>query len=199
MKSHLPVFLFLFLIPECSFSQFTYLNELGIGINVPVLDPLHATPVVPALQLDFRHEFYHKTNYTFVDKSIEARIGFDYTNFSGNLLYMFNIGLQDSYRTDNYLLAFGGDLVGFLFQSDKIPGKFIDVNNGGRFGQGNGIGLFYKLGKRLNDSWSVTGEIGPLVYIGNFYTYRSGPIIWRESIPPSIGLYRANVSLNYHF
>ncbi len=193
------LFYWIVLFPLAGLAQFNFINEFGAGLNLPILNPLHNASPVPALQLDYWHEFYSKTHYVHVEKSIETRIGLTFTDLSSNSLYMFNVGIQDSYRRDNYLLAFGADLVGFISQSSKISGEFIGMKKGGTFGQGDGLGIFYKFGRRLNDSWSITAELGGLVYLGNFYTYTGGPIVWRINTAPSIGLYRGNISLDYHF
>jgi len=188
---------FAFLFSFCCFAQYD-LNEVGLGANVSFFNAFYNSTPVPVMQLDYKHEFYYKTKNFPHDRSVETRIGFSYSDFKPNSLYLVNIGLQNSYVNNEYLMAYGAEVVGFVFQSSRIPGKVLRVERGGTFGEGIGPGLFYKLGKRLNKYWSVNAEAGILVYSGNFYSWSTGELTWKCGYP-SFGLYKTGVSVNYIF
>lgn len=182
-----------------NFAQFNYSNQFGIGVNMPVLIAVRDYPPIPMVQLDFIHEFYFETRDPSIDKSIELRVGIGAMAFASTSLYMLNLGVQRSYSGIYYTHAFGLDLIAYMVQ---VPRAFADrifgIAGTGK-GNGAGIGLLYRLGRSIGEHWSVTTEIGGMITMDTYAASYTGPAVWESGYTPNIGLYRGNISLNYHF
>lgn len=185
--------------PLIHFAQFDLTNQFGIGVNVPVLIAVRDYPPIPMVQLDFSHEMYFKTRDPNIVKSTELRIGAGAMYLGSTYLYMFNLGLQKSLVETDYLHAVGVDLIGYMVQ---VPRAFADrifgIAGVGK-GNGAGVGVFYKFGRRLSSHWSITTEIGGMVTMDYYEATFYGPVVWKSAYTPNLGLYRGNISLNYHF
>jgi hypothetical protein len=190
----------LFTLSLTGFSQFDLTNQFGFGINVPVIVAARDFPPFPIVQLDFKHEFYFGTRNPSIDKSMEVRLGLGFVAFPSTSLYILNLGIQRSFVETQYLHALGVDLIGFALP--HVPRLFADKifgTIGTGTGNGVGIGIFYKFGRSLSKNLSITTEIGGMISYDHYGASYGGPIMWESGYTLNAGLYRGNISLNYHF
>ncbi|MCC6691526.1 MAG: hypothetical protein IT235_08350 [Bacteroidia bacterium] len=198
MRSLLLAFSFLFFSFQCV-AQFESLNAIGVGINVPAITAIRDIAPFPSFQIDYKHEFYFGTRNPSVDKSIETRFGISALNFPSTWLYMGNIGVQRSLVETYFLHAVGIDFIGFMFEAPRVFGDKIFKIVGTGKGKGVGAGVFYKFGYSLSKNISATAEVGAMFAYDYYAVSYGGPTMWSGGYSPNVALYRANVSLNYHF
>lgn len=185
-------------LPLSVFAQFDNRNEIGVGVNVPALVAIREYIPFPIAQIDYKHEFYFKTRNPNIDKSTELRIGFGGMSLPSSYLYMLNLGWQNSFVETKYLQAIGIDVLAYTQQTQRTTAKIFDTATLGK-GQGAGIGFFYKTGRSLGRHFSLTLELGVMGSIDNYTVFFNGPAFYNSGYTPNVGIYRANLSLNYHF
>lgn len=188
-----------FFIPSISFAQFNSKNQLGVGLNIPTMVAARDFLPFPIVQFDYKHEFFFGTRNPNVEKSMELRIGFGVSSFLSKSFYMLNVGFQSSFVQTQYLHAWGCDFLGYdLNVRRNLAEKVLGTTGTGK-GNGMGMGLFYKFGRSMGKSFSITTEIGVAATYDYYSASYGGPVMWESGYTPNVGLYRGNISLNYHF
>ena len=167
-----------FFFCSLGFAQFNYSNNIGVGINVPVLISAFDYIPLPIVQVDYRHEFYFSSRRSNLERSVELRVGVGGMAMLSRYTYMANLGFQYSFVETQYLQALGADLVGFMMQVPRARDQIFDISGIGK-GQGAGVGVFYKFGRRLSEHWSITTEVGAMFTMDNYSVSYLGYTVWR--------------------